>query len=243
MRAGLLRLLLACVVLLVARTADALMIQAFGDQVVLSGPVERGDFERFKAVVERNRFKIGAVVLLDSPGGVAADGFAIGDLIREKRYPTIAAGGCYSACALIFLGGSERYFAEGADERVFVAFHGLYFRDGSLAQEVTGLNRDWVMRRTDRWIDDGLLRRWTRFADPRDFVYFLSPIGAQRYGAPLLACQSAQQQGREIRDCQRIVNTDSYREGITTASTPARLDAALAAELRRLREGVSAPRR
>lgn len=236
-------LLLAIALVAIARVASALSFEAFGDQLALSGPVERGDFERFKAVVERNRFKIGAVVLLDSPGGAAADGFAIGDLIREKRYPTIASGACYSACALIFLGGSERYFAEGADERVFVAFHGLYFRDGSLAQEVAGLNRDWVMRRTDRWIDDGLLRRWTRFADARDFVYFLGPAATRRYAAPVLVCQNAQQQGREIRDCQRIADTDSYREGITTASRPARLDAGLVERLQRAREGVSVPRR
>jgi hypothetical protein len=238
-----LRLILAVAVLCLAQGAAALTIQAFGDQVALSGPVERGDYERFKSVVERNRFKIGAIVLLDSPGGAAADGFAIGDLIREKRYPTIAAGACYSACALIFLGGSERYFAEGADERVFVAFHGLYFRDGSLAQEVTGLNRDWVMRRTDRWIDDGLLRRWTRFADARDFVYFLGPEGMRRYAAAVLVCQSAQQRGREIRDCQRITDTDPYREGITTAAIPARLEPTLAERLQRARAPVTAPRR
>jgi hypothetical protein len=238
-----LRSLLAGAMLLLGQGAGALTIQAFGDQVALSGPVERGDYERFKAVVERNRFKIGAVVLLDSPGGAAADGFAIGDLIREKRYPTIAAGGCYSACALIFLGGSERYFAEGADERVFVAFHGLYFRDGSLAQEVTGLNRDWVMRRTDRWIDDGLLRRWTRFSNQSDFVYFLAPAGTRRHGAPVLVCQDTQRQGRGSRDCQLIANTDSYREGITTAAAPARLDPALALALQRAREGLSVPRR
>jgi len=238
-----LRLILAAVLLALAEGAAALTFQAFGDQLALSGPVERGDFERFKAVVERNRFKIGAIVLLDSPGGAAADGFAIGDLIREKRYPTIAAGACYSACALIFLGGSERYFAEGADERVFVAFHGLYFRDGSLAQDVTGLNRDWVMRRTDRWIDDGLLRRWTRFADARDFVYFLGPEGMRRYAAAVLVCQNAQQSGREIRDCQRITDTDPYREGITTAAAPARLEPSLSERLRRAREPVSVPRR
>lgn len=238
-----LQALVAGVLLLLAQAAGALTIEGFGDQVVLSGPVERGDFERFRAVVERNRFKIGAVVLLDSPGGAAADGFAIGDLIREKRYPTIAAGGCYSACALIFLGGSERYFAEGADERVFVAFHGLYFRDGSLAQEVTGLNRDWVMRRTGRWIDDGLLRRWTRFSNQSDFVYFLAPTGARRFGAPVLVCQDAQQQGRGSRDCQRIADTDSYREGITTASAPARLDPSLVVRLQRTRDAVNVPRR
>jgi hypothetical protein len=236
--------MLAAMLAVLPAGAGALTIQAFGDQLVLSGPVERGDFERFQAVVERNRFKIGAIVLLDSPGGAAGDGFAIGDLIREKRYRTIAAGACYSACALIFLGGSERFFAEGADERVFVAFHGLYFRDGSLAQEVTGVNRDWVMRRTDRWIDDGLLRRWTRFADPRDFVYFLSPdAGARRYQASVLVCQNAQQRGREIQDCQRITGTDPYREGITTASSPARLEPDLAERLRRERAGVSGPRR
>ena len=238
-----LRVLLLAALLAMGQGAAALSFQTFGDQLVLAGPVERGDFERFKSVIERNRFKIGAIVLLDSPGGAAADGFAIGDLIREKRYSTIAAGACYSACALIFLGGSERYFAEGGDDRVFVAFHGLYFRDGSLAQEVAGVNRDWVMRRTDRWIDDGLLRRWTRFADARDFVYFMGPEGMRRYAAAVLVCQNAQQAGREIRDCQRITDTDPYREGITTAATPARLDPSLSERLRRTREPLSAPRR
>lgn len=213
--------------------AVAMSFDAAGDQLVLAGPVERGDFDRFKAIVERNRFKIDAVVLLDSPGGAAADGFMIGDLIREKRYRTIAAGACYSACALIFLGGVERQFAEGSDERALVAFHGLYFRDGSLAQEVTGVNRDWVMRRTDRWIDDSLLRQWTRFADPRDFVYFLPAESARRrFGAAVLVCRAGGESARTRNDCQRIADTDAYREGIATSRAPARLDPRLVETLR-----------
>ncbi|MBL8698892.1 MAG: hypothetical protein JNK67_10995 [Alphaproteobacteria bacterium] len=213
--------------LLGARTAPApaMSFDAAGDQLVLAGPVERGDFDRFKSIVERNRFKIDAIVLLDSPGGAAADGFMIGDLIREKRYRTIVAGACYSACALIFLGGAERYFAEGADERALLAFHGLYFRDGSLAQEVTGINRDWVMRRTERWVDDSLLRQWTRFADPRDFVYFLPAESARRrFGAAVLVCKAATDPARGRADCQRVPDTDAYREGIATSRQPARLD-------------------
>lgn len=222
----------ALLAMLAGGGSQAMTMEAAGDQVALSGPVERGDFERFKAYVERNRFKIDAVVLLDSPGGIAVDGFMIGDLIREKRYRTIVAGACHSACALIFLGGSERLFAAGAEDRAFVAFHGLYFRDGSLAQEGAALNRDWVMRRTDRWIDDSLLRQWTRFADPRDFVYFLAPEGARRAGASVLVCRAAAAGARAPGDCQRVGNTDPFREGIATSLTPAPLDPRLAAALR-----------
>jgi ATP-dependent protease ClpP protease subunit len=68
-------------------------------------------------------------LLLESPGGLLRDGLALGREIQQKRFRTVTRYECASACALIFLAGSERVLV---GSRARIGFH----------QAATGTGRD-----------------------------------------------------------------------------------------------------
>ena len=59
-------------------------------------------------------------LLLESPGGSLDDGIELGRAVRLKRLRTLTRDTCASACALIFLGGIERWLV-GSQARI--GFH------------------------------------------------------------------------------------------------------------------------
>jgi hypothetical protein len=65
-----------------------------------------------------------AIVRLESPGGMMIAGLVIGRTIRRKGFITVVpkAAECASACALAWLGGTERYMGEDAR----IGFHAAY---------------------------------------------------------------------------------------------------------------------
>lgn len=126
--------------------------------VTMSGPIESGDAEKFMQFWTENAYDAFTFkVALDSPGGNLADGIKIGTFLREKsadtfieKYPPrtpaqsdweyldvaspLGGAGCYSACALAFMGGVNREIPEGAE----IGFHQFYGGDGgATASDVT----------------------------------------------------------------------------------------------------------
>lgn len=98
--------------------------------VVLSGDIERSDAERFS---EKVNGISKAVVVLDSPGGSVLDGISIGRSIRSKGYHTAVPDQtlCASSCALIWLGGLQRF----AEDTSLVGFHAAYvYRNGKAVE-------------------------------------------------------------------------------------------------------------
>lgn len=91
----------------------------------IEGPVEDGDTESFLQVLAPASQGVGRwdrlVVQLNSPGGSYPEGLLLAETFRRNGVATEVVSGdyCYSACAIAFLGGSERYpdvepVAEGA---------------------------------------------------------------------------------------------------------------------------------
>ena len=92
--------------------------------ISVTGELVSGDEESFADAVIR--VKAGAVVF-DSPGGDLVAGIEIGKAIRLKGLKTLVAGGdmCASACALAWLGGIDRFMADGAR----IGFHAVTLVD------------------------------------------------------------------------------------------------------------------
>lgn len=67
-------------------------------------------------------------LLLESPGGGLVDGIDLGRAVREQKLRTITRYDCFSACALIFLGGTERWLA-GSRARIGLHQAGQTYRD------------------------------------------------------------------------------------------------------------------
>jgi len=88
----------------VARAADATCI------IALQGTITRAASFAFETATARAE-ALGCAnpwLLLESPGGSLDDGIELGKAVRLKRLRTLTRETCASACALIFLGGTER---------------------------------------------------------------------------------------------------------------------------------------
>lgn len=93
--------------------------------IYVIGEIQLGDENRFRALAERYP---SAVVYLESPGGAVIAAVEIGKLVRERNYATavLADGTCTSSCALVWLAGTRRYLAPGAQ----LGFHASHMDDG-----------------------------------------------------------------------------------------------------------------
>jgi hypothetical protein len=80
-----------------------------GGTLEVTGTIDIGSAERFKAEVENFREYI-KVVDLDSPGGSVNDALEMGRLIRAEGFATSVNSGalCASSCPLVYAGGTER---------------------------------------------------------------------------------------------------------------------------------------
>jgi len=94
-----------------------------GGTLEVTGTIDIGSAERFRAEVESYREYI-KMVALDSPGGSVNDALEIGKLIRESGFTTSVASGalCASSCPLVFAGGTERL----ATEKSAIGVHQIY---------------------------------------------------------------------------------------------------------------------
>lgn len=103
--------------------------------IIVSGEFELGDEDRFENIVLN--LKQG-LVIFDSPGGNMYAGIGIGKTSRLKGFVTAVGSGsqCASACALAWLGGTERIvFLPGR-----VGFHAAYSSKNGIKLESGSAN-------------------------------------------------------------------------------------------------------
>ncbi|MFD0982827.1 COG3904 family protein [Tropicimonas aquimaris] len=98
-----------------AQAAEVTRSQDIECRVEISGPIERGDFEKLSAlekhlVVQDGESTSDSVVCLDSPGGSVTEGLKMAAFFLEKGVSTrIRAGAeCHSICAIMFMMGNYR---------------------------------------------------------------------------------------------------------------------------------------
>jgi hypothetical protein len=92
-----------------------------GKQLHVYGDIDVGFAERFEQALNENKFIL--EVTLGSGGGSVRDALLAGLLIRSRGLNTTIYGNCYSACPLVFLGGSRR-IVWAAPHRL--GFHQIY---------------------------------------------------------------------------------------------------------------------
>lgn len=88
---------------------------------IVSGRVDIKDADDF--VEARQKHPVTRVLFIRSPGGAAAAGQRLFNLIQGAGIDTYVEGHCGSACAIAFLGGNRRYFVN--DEGTLF-FHSPY---------------------------------------------------------------------------------------------------------------------
>lgn len=147
--------------------------------VLFEGEVRSGDAVKF---YEATRELSKAIVFLDSPGGLLNEAFAIGSHIRRHGLSTSVVGNkkCFSACALIWLAGNNRYMWRNS----VIGFHAAYLETYEGAQ-VSGTGNAEVGSYLTHL---GLGREAIRFATtagPAEFLK-LTPEIAQAFGIEIV---------------------------------------------------------
>jgi hypothetical protein len=101
--------------------------------MMVSGKLELEDEKKFNVVAQR--YNKGAVVF-SSPGGNLAAGIKIGQIIRMRNFATGVAPNtkCASACALAWLGGTQRFMSSTS----LIGFHAAFVVENGSPVE-TGL--------------------------------------------------------------------------------------------------------
>lgn len=116
--------------------------------IVAEGKITGETPDNFQAFLDTEPFDgFRIVVALNSDGGNLVGGLLLGQMIRENRFETDVSkiimepgetfssserpGGCYSACALAYLGGERRGLHEGSE----IGFHQFSSAQGSRDRE------------------------------------------------------------------------------------------------------------
>jgi hypothetical protein len=90
----------------VERTPAAGKDRAATAQLLVSGELEFGTTRAVRAALEANPDI--ATIRLESRGGRAAEGLALGRLLLDRNKDTLVTGECSSACVTAFAGGARR---------------------------------------------------------------------------------------------------------------------------------------
>jgi hypothetical protein len=198
------------IVLALAAPAAAMNVKVSGNQLVLSGPVNAGDFTVVADALKGNP-EIKTLVLRNSPGGDVPTGYQVGELARKRELRTAVSGFCNSSCSRMFLGGKERVFTDDFPaDRTRVGFHGHYnMTTGQLNEgqvQRMGL-RQWIIAHSDGLADPALVDRWIAIPVNRGFMHFFHPSMTKVRPASTYMCERGVERGRTIFGCETIPKT------------------------------------
>lgn len=203
--------------LLAGGDATAMSMEVAGDQIILSGEVARGDYNKFLTLINQNT-SVKTVILRDSPGGDSRTGYDIGTMIRARGLNTAVSGFCRSSCSRMFLGGVERQFAD--DQPVgkrHVGFHGNYETGGGLNLSALATLRKYIIDFSDGKADVELVNRWTTIPE-RGFIYFFDSSRLNRRDeASVFLCTGSETRGSRYEECEKI-GKSGYDLGVFTSS-------------------------
>lgn len=103
--------------------AVAMTMEVQENTAFLAGAVDGTELNKLRDVLDNNHIE--RIVFVNSPGGDLWTGMRVGRLIASRNLPTVVAGQCSSACSIMFMGGSERRFADTfPSSQTYVGIHG-----------------------------------------------------------------------------------------------------------------------
>ena len=144
--------------------------------IVIYGRISPETESAFTAAAARNR---GARVILNSGGGSLMPALNIGRQIRENRMQTHVpdSSGCFSACSLIWLAGTERHIGLGAR----IGFHAAYVAQQGGPGQVSSSGNAVIGAYLSRLgYNDGAIRLFT--AAPPNQIVVVKPNQFQQNG-------------------------------------------------------------
>lgn len=217
--------MVAVVWLALTPSAAAMDMKVVGDQLIMSGPIDGSELAGLRNLAaERRDAGVRMVVLRDSPGGNLWTSMRIGEEIRDRGWKTAVSGYCFSGCAVVFLGGVERYFTDDKPySQTQLAFHAAYntieasgTRQGSVNNSASFTARQWTKKHSGGKLSDAMLDRFEKL-EKTEFVHFFDAQRVPRAGVPsAFVCSHAEQDPK--KKCRPLADADVYREGIATSA-------------------------
>jgi hypothetical protein len=191
----------------------AMDMKLSGDRLIMSGTVTGGECSALRIVgpaIPQLKF----VILRNSHGGVASEGYCVGELIRELGLSTAVSGYCFSSCSRMFLGGVTRHFTDDyPPEQTRVGLHGNYDRNGDLVPIAPDRLRPWIIKYSDGKVDKALLEEWIHLPKNTDAIWFYN---SERFddgsGASVQFCE------KRGEACRPVPNQTAYSNGIANSS-------------------------
>jgi hypothetical protein len=201
--------------------AGAMTMRVAHDQVLLGGQLVPADPDLFEKLLNANP-GVDTVVLRDSPGGAYVANRGLSELIQARKLKTVVAGHCVSACAMVFLSGSERYFGDGERlDSTSLGFHGSYDREtGMLApEERLQFLKTEVEQETAGKADPALVDHWLHLSDRSRTVRFRYPGPAGSFASPtVFDCTGPGPNRGDYGACTPIPGHDALSMGIITST-------------------------
>ena len=182
---------------------------------LLSGPLTGGEQGKLQAEVAKLPPTRRIAIILNSPGGLLAEGLRLGRFFHDAKIATyVFAGGigCHSACSLAFLGGRDS--ATGKPLRVMMSGARLGFHQFSArfdpARNYTQKDMSAAVEDAHRVMDSiiGYLR-----AIDEDLSFLTLMLKAPHKSIALLSDDAATQRGIKVLrgSAQSLIDTDSTR--------------------------------
>jgi hypothetical protein len=204
----------ALFLLLATAPTWAMSIVVAGDQLILTGPVVGGDYEKIVAALDAHP-EIHTAILRYSPGGDTRTGYRVADLFRARKLTTGISGFCYSSCSRMFLDGTVRMFTDDFPANATeIGLHGHYDKIGHVDAALVERDhlKDWIIAHTDGKADPALVDRWIHLPVNSGMIHFYNPRFVSVGGAATFLCETA----RDIFSCEKIAKT-ALDMGIVTA--------------------------
>jgi hypothetical protein len=193
-----------------ATAAPAMQFKLIANQLILSGPVANGDFEKTREILARFP-KVDTIVLRNSPGGDVPSGYQLGELFRDKGLATFVSGFCYSSCSRMFLGGKTRYFTDDFPAiYTNLGFHGHYdMTNGHLRPQLVAQFhlKDWLIKYSDGKADPALIDRWIAIPINIGMIHFYHQGLYKRGGVSTFLCQGTEKMAQSVLGCEPIHKT------------------------------------
>lgn len=184
------------------------------DKVLVSGTIGDEDAVAFRSLVESDR-RLTTVVFEQCLGGTASAAFGFAKVIQERRLNTVAAKQCSSACAIAFLAGTTRSFAD----RLGTSLIHLHV---ARTLDSTGRAPDALNRRLAAALETSTKGRLNPKLERLISQSWLPGAGVvfvrRNYGLwkrdEVLHCDGSQ--GADMSKCTRLDGFDAVSQGIVT---------------------------